>query len=274
MITGGAAGIGRATAQQAWERGADVVLIDRNDEVERVASEMGTSSRPVRWRVADVTDLVVLEAAVDSIAAECGRIDVVVANAGIGPRPTSVAFGDREHQRRLLDVNLHGVWHTAWASASHLVDSGGHLAIISSVTAFAPTPAWAGYGASKAAVESLARAMRIELAPSGVSVGVIHFGFVDTGLVRAFAADPLNEALEGVLPAVGLTKATPADAAAALVDSIERRRPRLIYPARFVPVYLMRGLIGPVVDAYLVHSPRSRSVLRSIVDNDRATSAP
>jgi NAD(P)-dependent dehydrogenase (short-subunit alcohol dehydrogenase family) len=259
LITGGARGIGLATATAAAQHGAIVALLDLDGELAASrANELGTDAVGL---AADVTDLTGLEAAVDEVVERLGGIDVLVANAGIGPTTTTVASGDREHQRRVLDVNLHGVWHTMWAAADHVVERRGHILAISSIAAYVLTPGWAAYAASKAGVEALARSMRIELAPTGTTVGVAHFGVVDTQLVHEFEDDPIVAEIERIAPAVVSSPVSPESAAAALVDGIERRAARTIYPARWAPVYALRGVFGPLSDAIVARDPRARSLM-------------
>ncbi|MTD47741.1 SDR family NAD(P)-dependent oxidoreductase [Conexibacter sp. W3-3-2] len=128
LITGGGAGIGLALAQECASRGARCALLDINaDAAAAAAARLGGGALA---RAVDVTDLEALEQACGEIAEETGGIDVLVANAGIGPVSTTVDAGDREHQRRVLDVNLHGVWHTLWAGVPRRRASGprrGHL---------------------------------------------------------------------------------------------------------------------------------------------------
>jgi NAD(P)-dependent dehydrogenase (short-subunit alcohol dehydrogenase family) len=265
-ITGGAGGIGLAVAREATSRGAVCALLDLDGAAARKAAErlggVGIA--------ADVTDLGELEAATASVVEQLGGIDVLIANAGIGPRATTVDAGDRDHQRRVLDVNLHGVWHTMWAGAPLVVERRGHIVIVSSVAAFIPSPAWAAYGASKAAVEALGRAMRIELAPTNTTVGIAHFGFIDTPLVADFAADALTAKLEALAPALVRNRATASAAACALVDGIERRKPRTVFPGPWLGVYLARGILGPLADAVLARDPRFRSLLDEVRDRDLA----
>lgn len=267
LITGGARGIGLATATAARDRGAVVAIIDTDGAAEQAAS-LGPDALGLS---ADVTDLAGLQAAVDEVAERLGGIDVVVANAGIGPRACTVAAGDREHQRRVLDVNLHGVWHTMWAAAEYVVERQGHIVVISSIASFVLTPGWAAYSASKAAVEQLARSMRIELAPTGVTVGVAHFGLVDTELVHTFAADPISAALQSLAPSAISQPVPVASAADALVRDIERRRPRTIHPARWLPAYALRGVVGPLGDALVVRHPRFRQLMLEARDRDLST---
>ncbi len=264
VITGGAAGIGLALARELTSRGGRCALLDLDgDAAGARAAELGGVGVGV-----DVTDLEALEAACDEAATALGGIDVLVANAGVGPVSTTVIAGDREHQRHVLDVNLHGVWHTLWAGGPHVVARRGHIAIVSSVAAFVPSPAWAAYGASKAAVEALSRAARIELAPAGVSVGVAHFGLVDTALVRTFSADPLTARLEALVPGPLRGRSTPEAAARALAHDIEHRRARTIFPRTYLPAYALRGVLGPVGDAVLSRLPPVRTLMGEVRDRD------
>jgi NAD(P)-dependent dehydrogenase (short-subunit alcohol dehydrogenase family) len=244
-----------------------VAILDIDGAAER-ADELGAGAIGVR---ADVTDMVDLQAGVDEVVSRLGGIDVLVANARIGPSATTVAAGDRAHQRQVLDVNLHGVWHTMWAAADHVVARQGHIVIISSIAAFVLTPSWAAYSASKAAVEQLARSMRVELAPTRTTVGVAHFGLVDTELVRAFEADPISAAMESLAPSPVSTPVTANSAAAALVRDIEHRRPRTVHPAWWRPFYGLRGVLGPLSDAVVVRHPGVRRLMLDTLDRDRTT---
>lgn len=265
-ITGGASGIGLEVARECAGRGARVALLDVDGE--RAGQAASGLAGGAVGLAADVTDLDALEDAVAEAADRLGGLDVLVANAGIGPIATSVDAGDREHQRRVLDVNLHGVWHTAWAGGARIAAGGGHFVVISSIAAFVVTPNWAAYSASKAAVEQLARSMRVELAPTGATVQVAHFGVVDTPLVDAFEADPLSAEMENLGPSLVTRKVSPQAAARALVNGIERRAPRTVYPARWRVPYALRGVMGPLSDAVLRRDPRVRALMRRVRERD------
>lgn len=265
VVTGGAQGIGLEIARAAARRGGVPVLIDMDGELARArARELGGGALALQ---ADVTELEELEFALAQVVERLGGIDVLVANAGVGPLATTVELGDRAHQRRVLDVNLHGVWHTMWAGSSHVARRRGHIVVISSVAAFVSSPSWAAYGASKAAVEQLARSMRVELAPGGTTVGVAHFGLVDTDLVRTFRRDPVADRLER-LGGRRMRAVTPQAAAAALIGDVECRAPRTVFPNRWRLAYYLRGLLGPLADAILVRAPRARAVMRSVRERD------
>lgn len=259
VITGGARGIGHAAARAAAARGAKVALLDLDgDLVTARAAELGGTALGL---TADVTNLDGLQVAIDEVAARLGGIDMLVANAGIGPWTTTVDAGDRAHQRRVLDVNLHGAWNTAWAGAGHVAARGGHIVLVSSIAAFVLTPGWAAYAASKAAVEQLARSMRVELAPTGATVGVAHFGLVDTELVRKFETDPIAAGFEARYPIAAAGRVTAASAARALIRDAERRRPRTIHPPRWRAAYALRGVLGPLGDAIVVRDRRIQALM-------------
>jgi NAD(P)-dependent dehydrogenase (short-subunit alcohol dehydrogenase family) len=267
-ITGGARGIGLEVARAAAQRGATPALLDIDGEAAVAAArDLGGDAVGL---AADVTDLPELERAFVAVVDRLGGVDVLVANAGIGPRSTTVDAGDRAHQRRILDVNLHGVWHTMWAGVPHVVQRRGHVVAVSSIAAFLPTPAWAAYGASKAAVESLARSMRMELAPTGVTVGVAHFGLIDTALVDGFAADALTARVEALAPALFRHRAAAPAAGQALVDGIAGRKARTVFPGPYFALYLLRGILGPLGDAILMRDPRLRALTRELRVRDAA----
>lgn len=268
LITGGARGIGHATAVAARRRGAVVGLLDLDgDLAARRARELGGGSI---GGAADVCDIDGLDHAVSDVVQRLGGINVLIANAGIAPHATTVDAGDRAHQRRVLDVNLHGVWHTMWAGADHVAARRGHIVIISSIAAYTLTPGWAAYAASKAAVEQLARSMRVELAPTGATVGVAHFGVVDTDLARTFERDPISVAMERLAPALVSRAVTPQSAAGALVRDIERRGTRTIHPAYWRPTYALRGVLGPLTDALVARDPRVHTLMSRTRERDRA----
>lgn len=267
VITGGASGIGLALAEQVVARGGAPVLVDVDGDAAREqAARLGGGALGL---AADVTDLEALENAFAEAANLRGGIDVVVANAGIAGRSTTVDAGDREVHRRVMDIDLHGVWHTLWAGTPHVVARSGHIVVISSAAAFVPTPGIAAYGVSKAGVEALARAARIELAPCGVSVGVAHFGAIDTPLLADLSADPALASFEALLPKVMRARCTPQAAARTLADDIERRRARTIFPWAYVPQYLLRGVLGPLTDALLVRWPSTRRIMVDMRDRDQ-----
>jgi NAD(P)-dependent dehydrogenase (short-subunit alcohol dehydrogenase family) len=156
----------------------------------------------------------------------------------------TTATVDAADYERVIDVNLHGVWRTLRATLPHVIERRGYLLPIASIAAVAPIPLFTAYGMSKAAVESLAMGLRMELANTGTAVGVAYFGVVDTDLVRGGFAQPAAARMKDMLGPAG--RAIPVSrAGAAIVRGIERRSKR-VYAPRWVPALLAtRGVAGP-----------------------------
>ena len=151
LITGGARGIGAATADRLIERGARVVLVDADaDALNELVERLGAGRASAL--VADVTELADMEAAVAHAVSRFGAVDVVVANAGIASYG-SVAVVDPATFRRVIDVNITGVFNTVRAALPELLRRKGYVLVVSSAAAYAPAPGLAAYNASKAGVE-------------------------------------------------------------------------------------------------------------------------
>lgn len=235
FITGGARGIGAETARRLYAKGATLVLTDVNDaDLQVLAAELGEDR--VLTVVADVRDLSAMQAAAARAVERFGGIDVVVANAGIASYG-SLAQVDPDAFKRVLDINVLGVFHTARATLPALIERRGYVLIVSSLAAYAACPGLTPYNASKAGVEILANALRLEVAHHGVTVGSAHMSWIDTALVRDTQTDlPAFNQLLASLP-WPLNKTTTVDkCAAAFVKGIERRRTR-IYCPRWVALF-------------------------------------
>lgn len=251
LITGGGAGIGRALAHTLHQRGAVVALVDRDeDALAETAKELGDER--VLTAVADVRDRTGVADAVAELAGRAGGLDVVVANAGVTPPPATLRQIDPCEFDRVMAINLTGAFNTVRAGVDALVTRRGHVVVVSSVAAFVPGPGGAAYMISKAAVEQLGRALRLELAAHGVTTGVAYFGVVDTQLARTtLDDDPLGRELERRLPLPLRRRITADQAATVLADAIARRAGRTLAPAVWQPWALLRGLVNVAADAYL-----------------------
>ncbi|HEX5255475.1 MAG TPA: mycofactocin-coupled SDR family oxidoreductase [Mycobacterium sp.] len=190
VVTGAAKGTGRVHCARFADEGADVIALD----AESTAGELSDTAREVEDRgrrcatgLADVRILAAVTAAIDAGVAELGRLDVVVANAGVHLPGAPSWELDPHVWQRTLDINLTGVWHTIRASVPHIGDRGGSVVIISSTSGLRGLPNTAHYTASKHAVVGLARTLANELGPRGIRVNTVHPGPVATPMV-------LNEA--------------------------------------------------------------------------------
>jgi hypothetical protein len=247
LVTGAGRGIGAQTARLLAARGARLALLDRDaSTVDALAAELGAGHLAL---TADVTDQASLDAAVRATVEALGGIDVVLANAGIASYGT-VRQIDPEAFARTVDVNLTGVFRTAHATLPHLVERRGYLLVVASLASFMPLGGLAAYCASKAGAESLARALRSEVARFGVAVGVAHPSWIDTDLVRSAEADlPSFKALRAKLPWPARGTITPDECAEALVRGIEKRAARVYVPRTIALVNALRSLLnGPLAD--------------------------
>lgn len=204
VITGASGGIGSATAARAVKEGAKVVLCDLDAEaLKKTAQPLGDSAAVV---VCDVTKLADLQRAVSVAVERFGRLDAMVANAGIEGKVAPLVDQAEEDFERVLTVNVLGVWNSIRAAAPSMT-SGGSIVITSSVAGFIGSPGLGPYVTSKHAVVGLMRAAALELAPAGVRVNTVHPGPVDNRMMRSIEeqAAPGNggavkTAFEGQVP--------------------------------------------------------------------------
>jgi NAD(P)-dependent dehydrogenase (short-subunit alcohol dehydrogenase family) len=231
FITGGAQGIGAEVARRLHAKGAKLLLTDLDAAaLAELSTELGGADR-VLTAVADVRDLAAMQAAAEAAVKKFGGIDVVVANAGIASYG-SVLKIDPEAVKRVLDVNLLGVFHTVRAALPSIIERRGYVLIVSSLAAFTAAPGMAPYDMSKAGNEHLANALRLEVAHLGVAVGSAHMSWIDTALVRDPAADLPTFREQLAKYPWPLNKTTSVDkCAAAFVAGIEGRKERVYCPS-------------------------------------------
>jgi NAD(P)-dependent dehydrogenase (short-subunit alcohol dehydrogenase family) len=215
LVTGGASGIGRATAELLAERGARVAVLDLDP---------ATVREPLLAHRADVTDDTSVRRAVSAAAEDLGGLDILVNNAGVGAQGT-VEDNDDAEWHRVLDVNVVGMVRTARAALPHLRRSA-HAAIVNtcSVAATPGLPQRALYSATKGAVQSLTLAMAADHVREGIRVNCVNPGTVDTpwiGRLLDAAADPAAEraALEARQPTGRLVTAAEVAGAIAYLAS-------------------------------------------------------
>ena len=195
LVTGGARGIGFATARALIDRGASVAIADLDREATARAASQLHDSRAIGL-AADVTDRGALQRAVAATVERFGGLDVVVANAGIASRVATFRAMPTETFQRVIDVDLFGVTRTVEAALPQVIERRGHVVVISSIYAFTNGVGAIPYAMSKAAVEQFGRALRVELVQHGASVSVAYFGFIDTEMVhRAIDSDQLADTM-------------------------------------------------------------------------------
>ncbi|WP_164018998.1 SDR family NAD(P)-dependent oxidoreductase [Pyxidicoccus trucidator] len=177
VLTGGASGIGRVTAEAFVHAGCRVVLIDRDEPaLRRAVAELGSAAIGI---AADVSDPVSIHDAFVDVDRAVGGVDVLIANAGISVRRSFLEISPEEW-RRVITTNLDGVFFCAREAATRMVaGEGGVLLLMGSTNGLVGYPYYASYNASKAGVIELARSLAIELAPK-VRVNAICPGYVMT----------------------------------------------------------------------------------------------
>ncbi|HWH30132.1 MAG TPA: SDR family oxidoreductase [Mycobacteriales bacterium] len=223
-VTGAARGLGAELARQATARGARLALLGLEPEVLAEVASQCPGSRA--WEV-DVTDGAALARVAEQVVGHFGRVDVVVANAGVGAGGP-LLLADPDAYDRVLEVNLLGSIRTVRAFLPHVVASRGYVLQVASVAAIVPVPMMSAYCASKSGVEAFAHALRAEVAHHGVRVGVAYLSWTDSDMVRGADATPGLGEFRAQLPGVlGRTYAMP-PAAARIVDGIAARR-RQVY---------------------------------------------
>jgi NAD(P)-dependent dehydrogenase (short-subunit alcohol dehydrogenase family) len=247
LITGGARGIGAATGAELARRGWTPVLADIDPTGDVL---------PL-----DVTDAAACERAVATVLERHGRLDAVWANAGIasfGP----LALTDPAAWTRTIEVNLLGAYRTVRAALPAIIAARGYVAVTASLASFAHAPGMSAYAASKAGVEAMSNALRIELAPHGVEVGTIHPTWVATEMVRE--ADREHLAYRRLRAAMRppFDRTYPVERVARdIADGFDRRARRICTP-RFVR-------IAHVLRAALTTRPFERDLLQAAPDIER-----
>lgn len=197
FITGAARGQGRNHAVRLAQEGADIIAVDVARQVETVPYPTATADdlaetvrrvealdRRIVAAEADVRDLAALTRVVDDGVAQLGRLDVVIANAGISvPAPTLEM--DEETWSTMIDVNLTGVWKTVRAAVPHVVAGGrgGSVVMTSSLAALKANANTAHYTAAKAGLVGLMKVMALELAPQNIRVNTVHPTTVATDMI-------------------------------------------------------------------------------------------
>jgi short-subunit dehydrogenase len=232
MITGASSGIGRGLALELSRRGAKLGLVARRAAaLDEIVGEISSRNGKALALAADVQDATALRGAADRMRAEFGRIDVLIANAGIGLTADAAEMQPAD-LARVFNINVIGAANSVAAVVPQMVAHGsGQLVVISSLAAYRGLPKSAAYCASKAAVSAFFESVRLDLKGKGIAVTIIHPGFIKTPLTEGRHADmPFLMELQ--------------DAVQLIVGAIERRKKSYAFPWQLASIVRL-GMIMP-----------------------------
>ncbi|MBN8825420.1 MULTISPECIES: SDR family oxidoreductase [unclassified Spirosoma] len=182
IVTGSESGIGKATARALCMAGAKVILNGRTPErLAQTEDELLGEGLDVVSCLADVTCLEDCERLIGTAIDTFGQLDVLITNASISMR---AYFADMTPDvfRQVLDSNVYGTVYPLKVALPHLIKTKGVVTFISSISALNGMPSGSAYCAGKAAVANLAHTLRLELAHTGIQIGVVHIGFTQNDL--------------------------------------------------------------------------------------------
>jgi NAD(P)-dependent dehydrogenase (short-subunit alcohol dehydrogenase family) len=253
LITGAARGIGAGVARGYVAAGGKVALLGLEpDLLKELAADLGENAM---WWEADVRSATAVSKAVDAAAEHFGRIDHVLANAGIASYGTVRQIDDVSFAR-VVDINVNGVYRTLHATIPHLEKTKGYALVVASMASFTPLAGLASYNASKAGAESLALSVRQEVAFLGIDVGVCHPSWIDTDIVRGAEADlPTFRAIRKKLPYPANSTTTLEECVDAILTGFAKRKKR---------VYIPKGVVLANITKPLVNSALLWPVLRRV----------
>ncbi|MFG2602781.1 SDR family oxidoreductase [Streptomyces sp. NPDC048514] len=256
VVTGAARGVGEALARRLSAQGMRIALLGREEEtLSQVAATLATTTVCV---AADVTDQAALDRAARQVEERLGAADVVVANAGIavgGPFTST----DAELWRRVIDVNLVGAANTARAFLPQLARTRGYFLQIASTAAFGSAPMMSAYCASKAGAESFALALRGEVEPEGVAVGIAYLHWTGTDMLAGIDEHPVLRALRRHQPSFARRIHSPAQVADWLATGVTHRARSIYAPPWLRWCQPLRPLFPFVVSRVARHELREGS---------------
>ena len=233
MVTGASSGIGGALSVDLAKRGAQLGLVARRAEaLSEIARAIEANGGQALVLPADVRDADSLRTAADQLQSTLGPVDVLIANAGIGPTRDGSDLNAKEVSD-VININVVGAANSVGAVLPQMAARGqGHLVVISSLAAYRGLPRSAAYCASKAAVSAFFESLRLDLEPKGISVTIIHPGFIKT---------PLTAGREAQMPFLMELD----DAVQKIVRAIEKRKKSYAFPWQLATI-VRAGMIMPI----------------------------
>jgi short-subunit dehydrogenase len=233
MITGASSGIGGALAIELAKRGARLGLVARRaDALTEIADRIKAAGSQALVLPADVRDAASLRKAAAELQSGIGPIDVLIANAGVGPTRDGSDL-DAAEVSNVININVIGATNSVAAVIPEMVARGqGHLVAISSLAGYRGLPKSAAYCASKAAVSAFFESLRLDLEPKGIAVTIIHPGFIKT---------PLTAGREAQIPFLMELD----DAVQKIVRAIEKRKKSYAFPWQLATI-VRAGMVMPI----------------------------
>lgn len=241
-ITGGSSGIGRALASQLADAGYTVAVTAREgDEIDVLVAESAGLSGRITSFPCDVTDEAGLEATLASIESEIGPVVLAIFSAGTYVPVAGENLSVRKF-RRSFDVNLQGVINGLVPAVRSMQKRGfGHVVLVGSISAWFGWPTTAAYGASKAAINVMAQALKYDLDKINVRIQVANPGFVNTPLLQL-------QQTASMMPAL----MSPEDAASRMLRGITRGGFEIAFPKRLVWVLKLTSMMPQPVRHWII----------------------
>lgn len=242
LLTGASSGIGEGLALALAKKGATIGLLARRKEMlDGLAEKCVGLGGVARIFPADVTDHEAVRSAADSLRSEFGKVDVMIANAGIGGNDEATRSLQPDAVAKVIDTNLKGAVNAVHAVLPEMLERGqGHLVAISSLAGFRGLPKSAAYSASKAAMTAFFESVRLDVQNKGVAVTIIQPGFIKTPLTAGRHANmPFLMELDDAIPL--------------FIRAIERKKKFAAFPwqlativraGRFMPAWLYDRIAG------------------------------
>lgn len=242
FLTGASSGIGEALALEMARRGAIIGLLARRKELlQELAIKCDQNGGRAKWFAVDATDARAVSDATEKLINEFGKIDILIANAGIGGNNEQTRNFEAEAVTQVINTNLIGAVNAVAAVLPQmLAQKSGHLVAVSSLAGFRGLPKSAAYCASKAGMTAFFESVRLDVQDQGIDVTIIKPGFIKT---------PLTAGRKNKLPFVMELE----DSIPHFINAIEKRKKFAVFPwqlgaivraARFFPVRLYDKIAG------------------------------